>query len=229
MGVFSAVLARKRAAGVIGIDLSEQGIRRACRLADDLQLPNAGFAQGNILTLPFPDRSFDIVWSWGTVHHTADPHKALRELIRVLKDDGTLFVTLYHRTKLSFVHDATRKAMRLAHPRTWPFLAKLLALALYPVTRLLKRRNKVRAGESLSDLALDWYFNPVRHYYQPEEIRELLEQEGFAIERFLPASGRFNSTSNFIFKARLARKPRFRSAGGNAAAPENRSRRGGCL
>ncbi len=29
-----------------------------------------------------------------------------------------------------------------------------------------------------------------------------LEEKGFTIEKFLPASGRFDSTSNFIYKAR---------------------------
>jgi len=204
MGVFSIVFGGKQARRVIGIDLSEEGIRRARRVVNQLRLTNVTFMEGNILRLPFPDGSFDIVWSWGTVHHTAHPLMALSELIRVLKEGGTLFVTLYRRTKLSFLHDAIRKTLRLAHPSTWPFLATLIALTLYPATRLLRRRTKARAGETLPDLALDWYFNPLRHYFRPERIREILQQEGFIIEKFLPASGRFNSTSNFIFKAKLA-------------------------
>ena len=57
-------------------------------------------------------------------------------------------------------------------------------------------------GEKLEELIIDWYFVPIRHYYKPEEIRGFLEERGLVIEKYLPASGRFDSTSNFIFKAR---------------------------
>ena len=57
-------------------------------------------------------------------------------------------------------------------------------------------------GESLSELILDWYFVPIRHYYKPDQIRTYLEGKGFTIENYLAHSGRFNSSSNFIFKAR---------------------------
>jgi len=228
MGVFSVVFGKKGAARVIGIDLSEEGVRRAQRAASHFNLSNVEFREGNILRLPYPDGSFDIVWSWGTLHHTAEPLKALEELIRVLKNGGTLFVTLYRSTKLSFLHEGIRKTLRLAHRRMWPLLAKLIALALFPATLFLKRRKKARAGENLSDLVLDWYFNPVRHYYRPGEIRQLLEQEGLIIEKFLPASGRFNSTSNFIFKAKLVGDTPSTSKQENSTAPENRIPEKGC-
>jgi len=54
----------------------------------------------------------------------------------------------------------------------------------------------------LEELILDWYFVPIRHHYYPREIKDFLEQKGLTIEKFLPASGRFDSTSNFIYKAR---------------------------
>jgi len=67
---------------------------------------------------------------------------------------------------------------------------------------IFKRREKARQGETLSELILDWYFVPIRHYYKPDEIRTFLEGKGFKIENYLAHSGRFNSSSNFIFKAR---------------------------
>ena len=66
----------------------------------------------------------------------------------------------------------------------------------------LQRWEKARKGETLSELILDWYFVPIRHYYKPDQIRTYLEGKGFTIENYLAHSGRFNSSSNFIFKAR---------------------------
>jgi ubiquinone/menaquinone biosynthesis C-methylase UbiE len=48
-------------------------------------------------TLPFEDASFDIVYSWGVLHHSPDPRRALSEAQRVLAPGGRLKVMLYHR------------------------------------------------------------------------------------------------------------------------------------
>jgi SAM-dependent methyltransferase len=47
--------------------------------------------------LPFEDDSFDVVYSWGVLHHTPDVPRALGEAVRVLRPGGELKVMLYHR------------------------------------------------------------------------------------------------------------------------------------
>jgi ubiquinone/menaquinone biosynthesis C-methylase UbiE len=155
-----------------------------------------------MLALPYPDESFDIVWAWGTVHHTTDPFKAITELTRVLKSSGSILLAVYKRTKLTFIHEIIRKTLLRTPKKSWKFLARILSLFLAPVIFLFKKREKSRKGEKLEELIIDWYFVPIRHYYRPEEISTFLEERGFAIENYLPASGRFDSTSNFIMKAR---------------------------
>jgi SAM-dependent methyltransferase len=44
---------------------------------------------------PFPDSSFDIVFSWGAFEHISDPLSVLREMRRVLRPDGFVFVTVF--------------------------------------------------------------------------------------------------------------------------------------
>jgi ubiquinone/menaquinone biosynthesis C-methylase UbiE len=53
-------------------------------------------------SLPFPDASFDVVFSWGVIHHTTDMDRALSQLVRVLRPGGTLVLMLYHRHSLFF-------------------------------------------------------------------------------------------------------------------------------
>jgi ubiquinone/menaquinone biosynthesis C-methylase UbiE len=47
--------------------------------------------------LPFDDGSFDLVYSWGVLHHTPQMDRALAEAQRVLAPGGGLRIMLYNR------------------------------------------------------------------------------------------------------------------------------------
>jgi len=51
--------------------------------------------QGDAENLPFPDDSFDIVYSNGVLHHTRDTERAIDEAYRVLKPGGRAVIMLY--------------------------------------------------------------------------------------------------------------------------------------
>jgi len=201
-GIFSIIFARNGAAEVIGLDISPGSLTTARHLKDNFKLDNVHFQQADMLQLPFPNQSFDIVWAWGTVHHTLNPWQAMEELLRVLKPGGSILLAIYTKTKITFLHEIIRKTLIKTPRKTWQPLAKIMAFFLGPVVAIFKKREKSRQGEKLEELILDWYFVPIRHHYYPREIKDFLEQKGLTIEKFLPASGRFDSTSNFIYKAR---------------------------
>jgi ubiquinone/menaquinone biosynthesis C-methylase UbiE len=47
--------------------------------------------------LPFPDGYFDLVYSWGVIHHTPDTAAAVKEIFRVLKPGGQIRIMIYNR------------------------------------------------------------------------------------------------------------------------------------
>ena len=79
-----------------GIDLTEAAVDLTTRRLqlDDLE---AELRVGDAERLPFQDESFDLVYSWGVLHHTPDTTRAISEVHRVVKPGGEARIMLYGR------------------------------------------------------------------------------------------------------------------------------------
>lgn len=73
----------------VGSDILQDMIDIANRKLADRRTPNASFQQADIMSLPFPDASFDHVTCGYALRNVPDVEGALREIHRVLKPGGT--------------------------------------------------------------------------------------------------------------------------------------------
>lgn len=93
IGGTSRCLAREFGCHVTGIDLTEEYCRTAAMLSERTGLAEfVEFRQGDATTLPFPDASFDIVWTEHVAMNIPDKPKFYQEMYRVLKPEGTLAI-----------------------------------------------------------------------------------------------------------------------------------------
>lgn len=83
-----------------GVDLTEEGVMHARNRLAAYGLQCEDLQVGDAEHLPFPDKYFDLVYSWGVIHHTPDTLKALDEIIRVARVDGKVKVMVYNRHSL---------------------------------------------------------------------------------------------------------------------------------
>jgi SAM-dependent methyltransferase len=100
MGGDHELWAEQKPSRLCGVDLTERAIEfTSARLAlaglhSDLQKADAE-------NLPFPSASFDIVYSWGVLHHTPGTPKAFAEVARVLRIGGDARIMIYHTWSLT--------------------------------------------------------------------------------------------------------------------------------
>lgn len=110
-----------------GIDLTPRAIdftRRSLAMDGHDSLLQLGDAEN----LPFADGTFDIVYSWGVLHHSPDTPAAVREVWRVLRPGGRAKVMIYHRWSIVGLMLWCRYALLAGRP--WRGLAEIYAAHL---------------------------------------------------------------------------------------------------
>jgi ubiquinone/menaquinone biosynthesis C-methylase UbiE len=89
-------------AQVTAVDLTDWAVETTRRRLRTFGLEGV-VQQGDAEQLPFESGSFDLVFSWGVIHHTTDMDKALAELVRVCRPGGRVVIMVYHRRSLFFL------------------------------------------------------------------------------------------------------------------------------
>ena len=79
-----------------GVDLTIHSVKLAWQRLRLYSL-NGILQQGDSEHLPFHSDSFDLVYSWGVIHHTPNTEQAIEEIYRVTKPGGQICIMIYHR------------------------------------------------------------------------------------------------------------------------------------
>lgn len=82
-----------------GIDTSASSLEIA-RASDETK--SVIYKEANAYSLPFPDKSFDVVCAMDILEHVETPNILIAEASRVLKDDGLFFFHTFNRNPLSY-------------------------------------------------------------------------------------------------------------------------------
>lgn len=83
-----------------GIDLAPESVEHVKKRLELYDLQAAEVKVGDAENLEYPNNFFDLVYSFGVIHHSPNTIKALEEIIRVMKPGGTAKIMVYHRHSL---------------------------------------------------------------------------------------------------------------------------------
>jgi len=140
----------------------------------------AGVAlQCDATSLDFPDNTFDVVYSFGVLHHIPEVEKAVAEIRRVLKPGGELLVMLYNRASINYVVEIMFMRKLGLYILSVPGAISLLRWMGFQREKLerhkqLRRQRRRMTGEEWLSRNTDGPDNPYSRVYSAAEAAELL-------------------------------------------------------
>lgn len=162
----------------IGIDNSAGQIKEAVK-----RYPDRIFLQADALDLPFPDNSFDEVFSVAVLHEIPSSEfreRFLQEANRVLKPGGLYFLTV------------------------WDLRSRTFLILKYSFLKLIKR-----SGLDWNDVFIPWGKRVKRYYhvFAEKEINRLVKNAGFEIIKTGIARKQDRSKANLYLIAKKSPLP----------------------
>ena len=146
-------------------------------------------------------RGYDVVHSWGVLHHTGDMNKALHHSAALVGPKGYLVIALYNRHWSSPLW----KGIKWFYNRCPAWARRILVGVFYPVIYLAKRlvtghdpRKKDRGMDFYYDV-IDWVGGYPYEYATIDEVEFLMHTLGFETVRVIPA-GVPTGCNEFVFR-----------------------------
>jgi len=143
-------------AEVTAVDLSEKSLELARKRAELFGLNNITFIQADVeqLTRTMTAKDFDLVYSFGVIHHTPNPEIGLAQMAALLRPGGTLKLMVYHRYSWKVL------SIVATHGRC----------AFWDIDRIIARHSEAQEG------------CPVTYAYSPRRLRKMVEKAGCRVE-----------------------------------------------
>lgn len=192
-GLFAIAAARLGAARVLGFDVNpravEVGRRNLAALVPEAA-ERVAFVQGSALDAGFTGSlgRFDVVYAWGSLHHTGAMWPAIGNAAGLVERDGTLVLALYNRhwtspvwTAVKVLYNLCPKPLRVVPNAVFGALIYLAVYAATGSSPLKKER-----GMDFRYDVIDWLGGYPYEYAGIDEVKARVEAMGFRMERALP-------------------------------------------
>lgn len=217
-GLFSLAALRLGAAEVVSFDADKDSVACTQYLRDRFgPFPNWKINLGSVLDRDWMIRlgKFNIVYSWGVLHHTGSMRQALNNIILPVASEGTLFISIYNDQGIVSKLWKFIKWLYNIVPRPVKFI---MAADYYLFVLILKTVQGISSFQSPSlwynygaergmDLwhdSVDWIGGYPFETATPLEIIRFFEIHDFSVINMIRKSGM--GCNEFVFKRSAKKK-----------------------
>ena len=192
-GLFSIAASQMKAYPVVGIDINPACVEVSERNRVN-QAPTAviRFVQVSALDITALEKlgQFDIVYAWGSLHHTGSMWEAIRLVGQRVAPGGIYILAIYNQhltspiwRKIKWLYN---QLPRLLHKGMAVLFAGVIYLAKFAVTKR-NPKQKERGMDFWYDV-IDWIGGYPYEYATPKAVLTFVEGLGFRTVRFFPSS-----------------------------------------
>ncbi|PCI21362.1 methyltransferase [Candidatus Wolfebacteria bacterium] len=200
-GLFSLAAKDLGAKKVIGFDISPESVDAARANAQKIGVKDIEFYRQSILEEGYTQfGTFDIVYSWGVLHHTGNMYGAIKNVMKLVTNDGTFVIAIYNKHWTSPLWKLIKRLYNLS-PK---FFKKIMIYFFYVIIYIAKFLStfknplKKRRGMNFYYDVIDWIGGYPYEYASEKEIVSFFENNGFTLERFIKTQG-MTGCNEFVF------------------------------
>jgi len=171
---------------VVGLDPTIESLKLAADFSKKQNIDNIDFINADIFDDVLTDKYFDFIWCNGVLHHTKDPYKAFRVLIKSLKNEGYVLIGLYN--KFGRIRTVFRRYMFKI------FGSKYLDI-FDPTLRNLKNNEEERKA-----WIRDQYIHPIESLHTIDNVLEWFNKNDIEFINSIPSSNFEDDDDNLFSK-----------------------------
>lgn len=201
-GIFSLAIRQLGAQTAVGIDISLESVCVAQSNAEKFGITDVVFNKLSIFDESVKQLGkFDVVYSWGVLHHTGNMYQAIKISMDLVADQGLFVLAIYNKHWSSWLW----KIIKYSYNKMSGFLQKMyvyifsiiIFIAKFMVTGknpLLKKR-----GMNFYYDVIDWIGGYPYEYATEAEIIDFFEKNNFALIKSIKADVP-TGCNEFVFK-----------------------------
>ena len=207
-GMFSIAASALGAKKVSGFDADPESVSTSEKLLEELSQQDPSvrkdtiqFKIESILNEDIDRERYDVVYSWGVLHHTGDMYKAFDVVKNLVVEKGTLVIAIYNKHFTSTIW----KIIKRTYVRSPKFVKKIMVLAILVIkfltTLIISRQNpfkRQRGMRCYTDI-VDWVGGYPYEYASVGEVTDFFQKRGFRLTKLIRTKG-FTGCNQFVFE-----------------------------
>jgi len=198
-GLHSVAAHRLGFSPIMAVDYDDASVATTKALANRFNAPINCF-RDDILNSKLLDQ-FDVVYSWGVLHHTGDMEKAIKNAQLLVKPGGTFIIAIYLKTKFCGMWKVIKRTYSAGSPLRQRPMAAIYIAALKARGLGGVRRDR---GMNFYHDAIDWLGGYPYESAHPETIKEIVGSSCrlVKLKNAVPSRGLFGTgCAEYTFEA----------------------------